>query len=154
MHSHAQEHFCAWLLAALCGDIYGMSDWARQYILHVLETRDWSANRLAQEAKVAASTINRPLYNKDWPFQLSRGTIEKVRAASGIDPTPFMPEGFGESSAPEYAAPAPHGDDPEMNTVRLSIDGGVARLEAVVDTNGIARLRRAIEAIELALSDD
>jgi lambda repressor-like predicted transcriptional regulator len=77
----------------------GMRDWALGYILHVMQTKHWSANRLAVEAGVAASTIARPLRVPDWPHKISRTTISKIYAASGIDPASFIPEDFADDLA-------------------------------------------------------
>ncbi|WP_243612954.1 hypothetical protein [Shimia aestuarii] len=144
-----------------------MKDWAIDYILHVLEKKDWSANRLATEAGVAASTINRPLREADnWDYRLSRKTIMKIQAASGIDPTPFIPKGFSEEVAlfshtpppkigsSEIAArenPPPRQPPHNVNEVRITVSGPTAQIVATVNKEGIESLRKKLDALESIL---
>lgn len=85
-----------------------MDDPALDYIRHVLKAKDWSAADLAKKAGVSHSTINRPLTTLGWKSRISRNTIQKVHAASGIDPSNF----FGATEAPFVVSsgdPAPEG---------------------------------------------
>lgn len=139
-----------------------MRDWAIDYILHVLEKMDWSANRLATEAGVASTTISRPLRERDnYAGRLSRSTIEKIRAVTGIDPGPFIPREMAED-ADHFASPSParsradrliarlDGEDakPARNEIKIAVVGDLAQIVATVDLEGIEKLRRKIDAIE------
>lgn len=144
-----------------------MRDWAIEYVLHVLEKRDWSANRLATEAGLATSTIARPLRDPDYPNKLSRATIAKIRDASGIDPAPFVPSEMAEDEAiftqgiqtlaarslatldPADAPP----DRPFRNQIKFVVDGKVAQIAATIDRAGIDMLRKKLDAIESVLDD-
>ena len=81
-----------------------MSDWAIEYLRHVLTEKGWTAADMARAAGVAHSTINRPLTTQDWPHAISRKTLARVAEVSGIDPAPF--------SRGEMVGPTPHPDDP------------------------------------------
>ena len=143
-----------------------MRDWAIDYILHVLEKKDWSMNRLAKEAHVSASTINRPLRDPDWPHKLSRDTIAKIREASGIDPSPFIPTSFAEDAAVFSADKPSPGDEAlqimlakkrgaatPLNEIKVVMANGIAEIHAVINREGIAKLRKKIDAIESMLED-
>lgn len=155
-------------LMAINGHKRLMKDWALDYVLHVLEAKDWSANRLATLAGVAASTINRPLREPDWKHKLSRTTIAKIQEASGIDPGPFIPEGFAEDKAlfatgrirTTADRALEHLDQPgsgpnaqATNEIKIAIVGNLAQIVATVDRSGIARLRQKLDAIESMLDD-
>lgn len=66
-----------------------MTDWAIEYVRHVLQETGWSPAHLARLAGVSHSTINRPLNTPDWPHALSRRTLASIAKVSGIDPAPF-----------------------------------------------------------------
>lgn len=55
-------------------------DWVQQ----IMEAKHWSENRLAKEAGLSASGINRFLNDPDNKRQLRSSTIERLEAASGI----------------------------------------------------------------------
>ncbi len=55
------------------------------YISHVLETRDWSMQRLANEAQISASTLTRPMKYPSAKGIISNRTLEKIESASGIE---------------------------------------------------------------------
>nr|WP_323779582.1 hypothetical protein [Amylibacter sp.] len=151
-----------------------MRDWAIDYILHVLDAKSWTANRLASEAGVAASTINRPLREKNWPHKLSRATLVKIRDASNIDPSPFIPEEADESAflSMNYDLGAPTEETMarlesavqshkqtwpsptrlEKGDIEISISGNHAYIEAFIHLDDIARLRKKLDAIEMMLS--
>lgn len=145
-----------------------MRDWAIDYILHVLEIKDWSANKLATQAGVAASTINRPLREKDWKNNLSRSTIMKIRDASGIDPAPFIPKELREDAA-MFSGPRPQttadralarldADPPTpralvKNEIKIALVGPLAQIVATVDREGLEKLRKKLDAIESMLDD-
>ena len=59
----------------------------KAWIKWILQEREWSMDRLARRADVAASTINRFMRLEAGPLLSSR-TIEKIEAASG---TAFAP---------------------------------------------------------------
>ena len=148
------------------GHTIQMRDWAVEYLLHVLEKKDWSVNRLASESGVATSTLARPLRKKDWPHKLSRDTIHKVREASGIDPSPFIPSAFSEDRA-MFAGPRPRTnadrvlqnldtepevqDDEPLNEIKIAVVGSRAQIVATIDREGIAKLREKLKAIEAML---
>lgn len=133
-------------------------------MLHVLQARDWSMNRLAREAGVAASTINRPLRDRDWPYPLKPDTIARIHRASGIDPRPFVAGEMAEPAemyaSPREAAPKPeasakalHQTAP-LNVVDLYIENGTATVLARLDRAGLDALRRKLDALEVVLSSD
>jgi len=149
-----------------------MRDWAINYILKVLEERDWSANRLAKEAGLSASTINRPLREKDWPNRLARETIRKVQEASGVDPSPFIPDEFHEERALfsrpprrqteagrilenlDQGNPVETGPNAQTrNEIKIAVVGDLAQIVATVDKLGLTRLRAKLDAIESMLDD-
>lgn len=145
-----------------------MRDWAIDYVLHVLDAKQWSMNRLAGEAGVSASTINRPIRIKDYPGRLSRDTIAKIQKASGIDPGDFIPDGFAEDKALfDKARPRTVADEslsrldaPEAgpnaqapNEIKIAVVGRLAQILATVDRAGIARLCAKLDAIESMLDD-
>lgn len=144
-----------------------MRDWAIEYILHVLEAKNWSANRLATKAGVAASTINRPLREPDWPHKLSRTTVQKIQIASGIDPKSFIPEGFAEDEVMfarstasdrnrrvlELLDQPPQAPSQPVNEIKIAVVGKIAQIVATVDRDGINRLRAKLDAIERMLDD-
>lgn len=143
-----------------------MTDWTIDYIKHVLETRDWSANKLATMSGLAASTIARPLREQGrLDYRLSRLTIQKIARASGVDPAPFIPAGLFEEAGgytPSTRAgriladldrdPSDTGTQP-VNEIKIAIVGPLAQIMATVDRAGIARLRAKLDAIETMLDD-
>jgi lambda repressor-like predicted transcriptional regulator len=152
-----------------------MRDWALDYILHVMQAKNWSANRLAIEASVASSTIARPLRQSDWPHKISRTTIAKVYEASGIDPNGFIPDGMAEDKA-LFSGPPPGTNAPrffaemvanqpmatiefgrptftKVNEIKIEVVGAWAQIVATVDRSGIGRLRAKLDAIESMLDD-
>lgn len=70
-----------------------MTDPAIAYVQRVLRETGMNPNQLAQRARVSHSTINRPLTIPNWPHKISRTTIDKIRAATGIEPDEI--EGLG-----------------------------------------------------------
>jgi lambda repressor-like predicted transcriptional regulator len=147
-----------------------MRDWAIDYVMHVLEAKEWSANRLASEAGLAASTIARPLRTLDYKDKLSRTTIAKIAKASGIDPSPFIPAGFNEdkvtfsamAARPKTTAdrvlatmddPLPMSSPPQTNEIRIAVVGRLAPIVATVDRAGIAKLRARLDALDTILDD-
>jgi len=155
------------LKALLCNNV-GMRDWALDYLMHVIEAKNWSMNRLAQEAGVASSTINRPLRDKNWKHKLSRDTVSKVYQASGIDPKPFIPAHLAEESA-MFSGPQPSrirailerlDDVPDpapaalsVNEIKIAVVGPTAQIVATIDRKGLAKLRQKLDAIEAMLDD-
>jgi transcriptional regulator with XRE-family HTH domain len=149
-----------------------MRDWAIDYIVHVLEAKDWTMNRLSEEAGVAASTINRPLRDRNYPHSLSRATIRKIAAASGIDPAPYIPAdqsedralfaGFAERARtyadraledldkPPEAKGTPLAASP-LNEIKIAVVGNLAQIVATIDREGLQRLRQKLDALEAML---
>ncbi|AVO36615.1 hypothetical protein [Pukyongiella litopenaei] len=141
--------------------------WTVAYLSHVLEAMDWSMNRLATETGLAASTINRPMREDDWKFGLSSKTVQKIHAATGIDPADFMPTGFDEPTAMWRAADTYSGrtlrrllDDKEStpdrdrgNEIKIAIVGSRAQIVATVDKAGLAKLRAKLELLADLLED-
>jgi len=148
-----------------------MTDRALDYIKHVLEQRDWSASRLADEAGLSPSTLNRPLAQPDWPHQISRRTIEKVFVASGVDPSPFGLSGYSKSAASGLHSPpqetvagrilrekvagaeVKQGAHPIEPDLKIGIHGRFVQIVATVDKAGLAELRRKLDAIETILDE-
>jgi lambda repressor-like predicted transcriptional regulator len=151
--------------AVVC-DAQAMRDWAIDYILHVLEAKNWSANKLAEEAGLASSTIARPLRTQHDPrYRVSRTTIHKIAKASGIDPAPFAPPGMEDEAAVYDPATSgarilaalenlgikPNGET--TNEIKVAVAGPYARIVATVDRTGLAKLRAKLDAIESMLDD-
>jgi transcriptional regulator with XRE-family HTH domain len=143
-----------------------MNDWTIDYIKHVLETRDWSANKLATMAGLASSTIARPLREGGrLDYRLSRLTIQKIAKASGVDPGPFIPAGLFEEAASytpatragrilaELDGDAARAAAQPTNEIKIAIVGSLAQIVATVDRAGLARLRAKLDAIESMLDD-
>lgn len=146
-----------------------MTDWAITYLRHVLDVTGYSVNKLAQEAGVATSTLNRPLNTPNWRHKLSRDTIQKVYRATGIDPTPFTQAGMADTAKgldlrsmpprPETRADRVLQGLPPPPTVTrtpaisISVENGVAMITATVDRAGLDQLRRKLDAVEALLDD-
>lgn len=141
-----------------------MTDWALTYIRHVLAKTGWTSSHLAAKAGLSPSTINRPLREGEaWGYSLSRRTLSKIQAATGIDPAPFIPPGAAEDSAifgaPERALsraeralidlPAPR----NRGDFHVAIDGDVVRVSAAVDLAGLRHLQRALKSMEVLLQE-
>lgn len=127
-----------------------MTPWTKTYLLAVLEQKDWSANRLATETGLAASTINRPLRERDWKYELKPENVRKIHQASGIDPTPFMPDGLRESAPRFIRAPA-QPTALKLNEIRLEIANGEATIHTRINSQGLAALREKLDALETIL---
>lgn len=138
-----------------------MENWTKTYLMHVLDKLDISMNELSARADVAASTINRPLREKDWKYQLSPRSIAKIHKATGIDPAPFIPKGAREPAAlyqatgtdtasppPAEAAPAPR-----LNEIDVQYRNGQCSIRATVDRAGLAKLRAKLEAVAALMND-
>jgi plasmid maintenance system antidote protein VapI len=151
----------------LCKCAY-MRDWTINYMLHILQEKNWSANRLATEAGVATSTVGRPIREADYAGKLSRDTVLKLQKASGIDPQPFIPSDFEEEIA-AFTRPRPKTtadrvlealDQPPgpmaqtINEIKIAVVGPIAQIVATVDRAGIAKLRQKLDAIESMLDGD
>jgi hypothetical protein len=143
-----------------------MTDWTIDYIKHVLETRDWSANKLAAMAGLAASTIGRPLREQGrLDYRLSRLSIQKIAKASGVDPTPFIPTGLFEEAGSyvpstrtgrilaDLDSDPPSPASQPVNEIKIAVVGPLAQIVATVDRAGLARLRAKLDAIESMLDD-
>lgn len=63
---------------------------ALAYVRHVLKELQVSPSALALKAGIASSTLTRPLNNDAHEFLLSLTTLEKIKAASGVDYAPFL----------------------------------------------------------------
>lgn len=168
MLNSKQEHSCSIPPDAHLCDTAGMQHWTLDYLTAVLERMDWSANRLATETGLAASTINRPLREKDWKFGLSAKTVARIHAATGVDPKPFMPDGMEEpaemyrASSDSLAARVlrdmdkPDDEKPNAqarNEIKIAVVGDLAQIVATVDKAGLAKLRAKLEAIEAVIDD-
>lgn len=128
----------------------GMEHWIRNYILNVLEKKDWSPNRLASEAKLSTSTIARPLREKDWKFDMKPSTIRKIQKASGIDPTPYMPNELRENAV-LYTTTDKLDAPLDLNRIVISVSEDIATIDARVDAKGLARLREKLDALATIL---
>ena len=60
------------------------------WIEYVLQEKNWSMQRLADEARISASTITRPMKNPTAKGIISNRTLERLEAASGIDFTVYL----------------------------------------------------------------
>ncbi len=157
-----------------------MLDPGINYIRHVLEVKGWSPAELARHAKLAHSTINRPLTQKNWPNKISRQTLGKIYHATGIDPSPFLAEagepsiisteealssGFAETGAElrgrrlqaaidgATSAPKNNADDP-VNTIKVAVVDGVVQIAATVDKDGWPELMRQLDLFRQAIGAD
>lgn len=63
---------------------------ALAYVRFVLGETHQSPHSLATKAGIAPSTLTRALNDPKHKFKLSMATIEKIAAASGINPAPFL----------------------------------------------------------------
>jgi len=169
LHNINQVQSCRWRrMAEMCISAQ-MTDWAISYIKHVLVTKDWSANRLAAEAGLSASTISRPLATPDYKGAIARKTIARIYKASGIDPAPFAPSGLQETAAEYFTArPETTADRalaamldkgkapaaPVTNEIRVAVFGPLAQIVATIDIHGIGKLRRKLDALELMMQQD
>ena len=139
-----------------------MKHWTAKYVLSVLDQKDWSMNRLAEEIGVAATTVNRPM-RADEP--LSAKTISKIFQKTGIDPAPFAPDGLEEpisvyKSGPMGKQPKSRAhrvletlDDPQPQVpvafgIKIALDGRYAQIVATVDKDGLRQLIEKLEGIE------
>jgi transcriptional regulator with XRE-family HTH domain len=144
-----------------------MTNWTAEYLTHVLDAKEWSMNRLAEEIGVAASTINRPLRLKE---PLSAKTVAAIYQATGIDPADFVPKDFQEPisvyrNAPSQPRPRTVADEAlskldtepaapnaqSVNEIKVAVVGPIAQIVATVDRDGIAKLRAKLDAIESML---
>ena len=166
MLTQNQGHLCSINVGAHLCQCSRMKHWTVEYILHVLEQRDWSANRLAQEAGVAVSTIGRPLREQDYKYALSPATVAKVHKASGIDPKPYMPKemsepnemyraGTGSTAARALKRLMEKETDQiareSINHIQIAVCGSIAQIVATIDREGIEKLRKKLDAIEAML---
>lgn len=146
-----------------------MAHWTAEYILHVLDEKEWTMNRLASEIGVAASTINRPIRGGD---PLTAKTISRIFQATGVDPTPFIPSDLQEAGAIYKAAAPPRpktvadevlglmDEEPtaapnaqELNEIKIAVLGPTAQIIATINKAGIAKLRAKLDALESMLDD-
>ncbi|OBQ59599.1 hypothetical protein EFV37_22020 [Mesorhizobium loti] len=75
--------------------------WVRAVMAHL----GISPNELATRAKMAPSTIQKPLNDPAWPHMLSGRTMAKIGEIAGLQPMEFPPRsggGFGEPEATPY----------------------------------------------------
>ncbi|RWN20376.1 MAG: helix-turn-helix domain-containing protein [Mesorhizobium sp.] len=95
--------------------------WVRAILAHL---GGISANELAQRAKIAPSTIQRPLNEPDWPNALSGTTMAKIAAVAGLQPLEFPPRsgGLGEPEA------TPFQYDQDANAIGSNLDRAVREL--------------------------
>lgn len=106
-----------------------MKDSAREYLRHVMREKNLTATALAKIAGVSSSTITRPLsQGDDYEFKISRQTLEKVAASTGIpfsDTTPVRVE---------VGDPIPHGASliPVYDVAASAGPGSVVDYEATV----------------------
>lgn len=145
----AKSHYC------------GMAHWTNDYVMAVLDKMDWSMNRLAEEAGLSASTINRPIKAGE---ALSPKTVSKVFAVSKVDPAPFMPQEMDEPPALYTAPLGPRpqtnadrvlrglGEEPadvalRTNEIKIALVGPVVQIVATVDRAGLAQLQTKLEKI-------
>lgn len=63
---------------------------ASRYIRYVLTELKLSPTALAKAAGIASTTITRFLNDTEYKYTISTTTIQKIAAASGINPAPFM----------------------------------------------------------------
>lgn len=62
-----------------------MTDWAIEYVRRVLRELDITPTELAKRADVSSTTLTRPLNPQSGhPYAISRRTLEKIRAVTGI----------------------------------------------------------------------
>jgi hypothetical protein len=112
-----------------------------------------NGSEIAARAGVAASTINRPINTPGYSGNISRTTIERVAAATGVDYRPFMPQAAmgpppATFPAPVKARRVPADLAAQVDGIRIKIEGHTAFIEALVTTENIAELRRKLDLIE------
>lgn len=76
--------------------------WVRAVLAHL----GISATELARRAKIAPSTLHRPLNDPEWSTLLSSRTLAAVAGAAGLEPLEFpnRGRGMGEVEAESYSA--------------------------------------------------
>lgn len=115
----------------------------RDWLTQILSARQWTPNRLAHEAGIAASTIHRAM--TDDRFTTSTRTLSKIAKAAGA-PMPGEPrpdEGFAEegqaviaSEAPRELVPtAPHQSVHRIATRALELAGVLPGDLVLIDTS-------------------
>jgi len=140
-----------------------MTNWTKDYLLHTLEAKDWSMNRLASEIGVSSSTVNRPIRSGE---PLSAKTITKIFRATGIDPAPFIPSDLKEPPAVYTAAPRtpaltrpPPSESKaaagyhKLNEINITFEGDTALIVARVNRHGVEKLQKKLALIDKLLSE-
>lgn len=94
--------------------------WIRAVMAHL----GISANELAKRARIAPSTIQRPLNDPQWASTLSGLTLAKVAAVANLQPLEFPSRagGFGEPEA------SPFQYDKEADAIGSNIDRAVREM--------------------------
>lgn len=93
---------------AMCKAAYqdGMTeeDWPRAYVRRVLAQTGLSPTALAERVGVSSTTLTRPLNSPEYPHSISRRTLDKIRAVTGIDFEPHGDDAGSEGSGAVVSA--------------------------------------------------
>jgi transcriptional regulator with XRE-family HTH domain len=83
--------------------VTGFNAAALAYVRSVLKETRLTPHALATKAGISPSTLSRALNDPKHKFTLSLATIEKIAAASGINPGPFLQKDVGREAAASTA---------------------------------------------------
>jgi DNA-binding phage protein len=129
-----------------------MSNWTLTYLRHVMDATGLKGAELAHKAGIAASTINRPLSDANWPHLLSHKTLAAVALATGISFKDFEPDSATSVAPFVRSDRAPTGQAPDGDCdMQIQVDGNRAHLVATVTLDCIEALRRKIDLLEALL---
>lgn len=95
--------------------------WVRAVMAHLGVT----ANELAKRAKIAPSTIQRPLNDPDWPNVLSGRTLSAIAEVIGVKPLEYPTRSGATFGEPEAV---PFEFDQESDAIAANIDRAVREL--------------------------
>ena len=71
--------------------------WSIRYVRHVIAETGLSASALAAKAGIVSTTLTRPLNKAGHEFDISRRTLDKIQAATGISYAAFASQGLDQA---------------------------------------------------------
>lgn len=140
-----------------------MHGWEIEYVERVIRETGLSPSALAKHAGFAASTLNRALNSEDHKFRLSTSTLDKIRAATGIE---YLPNASARPPAPstsetlvpvyDVEASAGHGALVQGEEVlcNMAFDRGFLRRMTDAKSSDLAIIRVKGHSMEPTLLDD
>lgn len=109
-------HYCTMTECIFASSVHGMQHWTKTYIEHVQAKTGLTLTGLAGKAKISSTTLTRAMNSAEHKFDLSRRTLDKVQAATGISYAQFAP-GVTQAIAQEM-----NGDEIEVHSEPSLID--------------------------------